>query len=235
MAIHPSAVLSKGVDLGERVVIGPHAVLLGPCRIGDDVHIGPGCVIGSPPELTGARQNAAWDDDLDHHGVEVGAGTVVRELSTIQQGSLAPTRIGVGCWLLSRSYVAHDCVVEDGTTTSAGVTLGGHARIGRGVTIGMNATVHQRRVVGPGSMVGMSAAVTRDLPPYAKAYGTPARVRAANTVGMARQGIEEGEIAVLDAAYREGRVPDREFADPQLRSAFAWWAGAAGAGRPGQV
>ncbi|ODU19680.1 MAG: hypothetical protein ABT15_26275 [Pseudonocardia sp. SCN 73-27] len=226
VTVHSSVVLSKGVELGERVVIGPNTVLLGPCTIGDDVWIGPGCVIGTPPELTSARQNAAWDDDLDHHGVEIGAGSVIREMSSIQQGSRRPTHLGAGCWLLSRSYVAHDCILEDGVTTSAGVTLGGHSQVGAGATIGMNATVHQRRIVGPGSMVGMSAAVTRDLPPFAKAYGTPARTRGANTIGMSRQGIDAAETDALDAAYREGRAPDATFDDPRLRAAFEWVADA---------
>ncbi|WP_103382009.1 acyl-ACP--UDP-N-acetylglucosamine O-acyltransferase family protein [Pseudonocardia dioxanivorans] len=226
MTIHSSVVLSKDVELGERVVIGPNAVLLGPCTIGDDVWIGPGCVIGAPPELSSARQNVAWDDDLDHHGVEIGAGTVVREMSSIQQGSRRPTRLGAGCWLLSRSYVAHDCILEDGVTTSAGVALGGHVQIGARATLGMNATVHQRRIVGAGAMVGMSAAVTRNLPPFAKAYGTPAKIKGANTVGMSRQDINTDEIAALDTAYRAGRVPDTEFTDPRLRAAIAWSADA---------
>jgi UDP-N-acetylglucosamine acyltransferase len=225
VTVHPTAVVSDDVELGSRVAIGPHAVVLGPCRIGDDVQIGPGCVIGTPPELTSARQNLAWAGDPAHHGVEIGAGTVVRELTTVQQGALATTRIGAGCWLLSRTYVAHDCVLDDGVTTSAGVAMAGYVRIGYGANLGMNATVHQRRVVGPGAMVGMSAAVTRDLPPFAKAYGTPARVRGANTIGAVRRGVAQAAADQLDAAYRAGEQPDlTASADPELAAAGKWWA-----------
>lgn len=225
MTIHPTAVISDGVALGVGVIIGPHAVVLGPCRIDDDVQIGPGCVIGSPPELADAAQNVAWAGELAHCGVEIGRGTVVRELCTVQQGSVGPTRIGAGCWLLSRSYVAHDCQVGDEVTTSAGVAVGGRARIGDGATLGMNATVHQRRIVGPGAMVGMSAAVTRDVPPFAKVHGVPARVRGANSVGMARRGIPKTEVDDLDAAYRAGREPARRGAEhPALTAAWRWWA-----------
>jgi UDP-N-acetylglucosamine acyltransferase len=223
MIVHPTAVVGPGVELGTGVEIGPHAVLLGPCRIGDGVRIGAGCVIGSPPELTSAVQNAAWTGDLHHHGVEIGPGTVVREMSSVQQGSRAPTRIGAGCWLLSRAYVAHDCELGDGVTISAGAALGGHARIGSGANLGMNATVHQRRVVGPGSMVGMSAVVTRDVPPFGKAYGSPARVHGGNTVGMARRGVAERDAAALDAAYRAGRVPADPGPDAVLVVAWRWW------------
>jgi acetyltransferase-like isoleucine patch superfamily enzyme len=86
-------------------------------------------------------------------------------------GAFAPTTIGARCRLLTRTYVAHDCVVGDDVTTSA-ASLSGHVQIGHGANLGMNATVH---VVGPSSMVGMSAVVTRDVPPFALSYGNPAR------------------------------------------------------------
>lgn len=229
MRIHPSAVVSPEVELGTDVVVGPHTVLLGPCRIGDGVQIGACCVIGSPPELTSSRQNVSWAGDIDHKGVEIGAGTIVREFTAVQQGADAATRIGAGCWLLSRSYVAHDCVLEDEVTTSAGVSLGGRSRIGRGANLGMNSTVHQRRVVGPGAMVGMSSAVTRNVPPFAKAYGTPARVRGANTVGMSRRGVAPEQIELIDSAYRTAVEPDAAaVADPALTSAWQWWRAAIG-------
>lgn len=234
MTVHPTAVVSDQVELGTGVAIGPHAVVLGPCRIGDDVQIGPGCVIGTPPELTSARQNLAWAGDQDHHGVEIGAGTIVRELTTVQQGAFAPTRIGAGCWLLSRTYIAHDCVLGDCVTTSAGVALAGHVRIGYGATLGMNATVHQRRIVGPGVMVGMGAAVTRDLPPFAKAHGVPARVRGANVIGAVRCGIASAAADDLDAAYRAGEQPLLAGStDAGLAAAGEWWVAAASEQRAG--
>jgi UDP-N-acetylglucosamine acyltransferase len=216
--------LTVGVELGVDVAIGPHAVILGPCRIGDGVQIGPGCVIGSPPELVTARQNLAWDADLAHHGVEIGPGTVVREMCSVQQGDSAPTSIGARCWLLTRTYVAHDCVVDDEVTTSTGVALGGHVQVGFGANLGMNAVVHQRRVVGPCAMVGMSAVVTRDVPPFAMTYGNPARVRGANTLAMRRQNLTDDLVQALDLSYRANRDVDLErFADPRFARARRWW------------
>ncbi|MFB9427767.1 DapH/DapD/GlmU-related protein [Streptoalloteichus tenebrarius] len=222
--VHPTAVVGDGVELGERVTIGPNAVVLGPCRIGDDCWIGPGCVIGTPPEISSLPHNRAWDGELAHLGVEIGARTVVRELSTIHQGSHRPTRIGSDCWLLNRVYVAHDGQVGDQVTVSAGVSMGGHVVVGDRVNIGMNAVVHQRRVIGPGAMVGMGAAVTRDVPPFAKAFGTPVRLRGVNAVGMVRAGVGEDAVRALDAAYAELRMP--ESVPANLADAFAWWAAA---------
>ncbi len=222
--VHPSAVIGDGVELGERVVVGPHTVVMGPARIGDDCWIGPGCVIGTPPEITSAEHNREWTGVQPHFGVEIGAGTVVRELSTIHQGSYRPTRIGAGCWLLNRVYVAHDCQVGDGVTLSSGTTLGGHILIGDAVNTGMNAVVHQRRVVGPGAMVGMGAAVTRDVPPYALAFGNPVRLHGVNKVGMSRAGIPAEHIALLADGYAAGRLPAER--PDKIADAFAWWTAA---------
>lgn len=219
--VHPSAFVGEGVELGERVTIGPNAVVLGPARIGDDVWIGPGCVIGTPPEISSEPHNRAWDGELAHIGVEIGPRTVIRELSTIHQGSYRPTRIGADCWLLNRVYVAHDCQVGDAVTLSAGTSLGGHIQVGDRVNVGMNAVVHQRRIIGPGAMVGMGSAVTRDVPPFAKAYGSPAKLHGVNAVGMTRSGVPEDVVRLLDAAYAELRVPSE--IPESLTEAFAWW------------
>lgn len=224
-SVHPSAVVTGAVRLGARVSIGPHAVVLGPCRIDDDVTIGPGCVIGSPPELTDAEQNLAWAGRYAHRGVEIGPRTVVRELTCVQQGTHRATSIGAGCWLLGRAYVAHDCMLGDDVTISAGAALGGNVVVGDGANLGMNVSVHQGRLIGPVAMVGMSAVVTRDVPPFAKVYGNPARAHGANTVGMRRRGIGDAERAGVDAAHRERRDPDLAGAGPEVRAAWEWWAG----------
>lgn len=219
--IHPTAVLSEGVELGDEVVIGPYAVILGPCRIASGARIGAGCVIGAPPEIADVRQNDAWNGDLAHHGVEIGARSVLREMVTVQQGSTTATRVGPDCWLLSRSYVAHDCRIGAGVTLSAGTSLAGYSVVGDHATLGMNVTVHQRRRIGPGAMVGMSAVVTRDVPPWAKSYGTPARTRGANVIGLRRHGVPESEVAGLDREYAGGPAAGK--ADhPVLRAARQW-------------
>lgn len=219
--VHPTAVVGDDVQLGERVVVGPNAVVMGPATIGDDCWIGPGCVIGTPPEITSVPHNREWQAPLPLSGVEIGAGTVVRELSTIHQGSYRPTRIGAGCWLLNRVYVAHDCQVGDRVTLSAGVSLGGHILVGDAVNVGMNAVVHQRRVIGPGAMVGMGSTVTRDVPPYALAYGNPVRLNGVNKVGMSRAGIEDAAIELLAGEYADGRLP--QDLPESVFEAFSWW------------
>ncbi|HYQ74701.1 DapH/DapD/GlmU-related protein [Cellulomonas sp.] len=224
--IHPSAVVGPGVELGEGNVVGPNVVLLGPLRVGDGNWFGPGVVVGTPPEIRGAAHGAGWDAPAGE-GVVIGDRNVLREGVSVQQGSHRATRIGDDCFLMSRVYVAHDDEIGDRATVAAGTTLAGHVRVGAGANLGMGAAVHQRRVVGPGAMVGMGAVVTRDVPPFAKAFGSPVRLVGVNTVGLQRSGADEGTVAAIVGAYGEGRLPQPGLADEAAAAAFLWWDDAA--------
>lgn len=222
--IHPTAVLGPGVELGDGNVVGPYAVLTGPCRIGDGNWIGAHVVLGAPAEIRGLDHGAAWDGDLVGEGVHVGDRTTLREYTTVHSGSAHPTRIGSDCFVMNKVYVGHDGDIGDGATMAANVTLGGHVAVGAHANLGMGAVVHQRRVVGPGVMLGMGAIVTRDLPPYAKAFGNPARVHGVNAVGMTRQGLAESDADGLAELYAAGRTPGPDWSAPEaLAPALGWW------------
>ncbi|MBK8470132.1 MAG: acyl-ACP--UDP-N- acetylglucosamine O-acyltransferase [Candidatus Phosphoribacter sp.] len=222
--VHPTAVVGPGVELGVGVSVGPHAVLLGPLQVGDGAWIGAGTSIGAPPEISTLRQNLAWDGDLDHSGVVIEEGALIRELVVIHQGSRRTTIVGARSLLFNRSYLAHDVQLGAGVTISAGVSIAGHATIQAGANLGMNVTVHQRRVVGALAMIGMGAAVTHDIPPFAKAFGVPVRLRGVNDVGMSRAGICAQTIAVVAEAYAAGRLDLTASDVPDVSDEFAWWA-----------
>lgn len=221
--VHPTAVIGPDVVLGRGNVVGPYAVILGPVTVGDDNWIGPHVVIGTQAEIRG----------IDHGpsaggvgtGVRLGSGNVVREHATIHQGHYATTVIGDRCYLMNRVYIGHDGHIADDVTMASSVTLGGHVHVGRAANFGMGAIVHQRRVVGPLAMVGMAAVLTRDVPPFATAYGNPCRVRSANRVGMRRAGFPDAAIESVDAAYAAGKDVSRGdmAAGAEWAAAWDWW------------
>jgi UDP-N-acetylglucosamine acyltransferase len=221
-SVHPSAVIGPGVHLGTGNTIGPGVVLLGPLRIGNDNWFGAHAVIGGPAEIKGIDHGAAWNGELVGTGVTIGSGNVFRELVTVHQGHYDRTVIGSGCYLMNKVYVGHDGRVGDGITMASSVTLGGHVHVGDGANIGMNTVVHQRRVIGPGAMVGMGSVVTRDVPPFAKAYGNPCRVQGVNAVGMTRGGLPQEAVDFVAAAYGRGSMPEGREPDV-LRPAWQWW------------
>ena len=206
-AISELAFIGPGVVIGQNVRIGPHAVILGPCTIGDNVWIGPGAHIGGPPEVTTVAQNSAWAAELAHAGVRIGDKVVIREGTVIHQGTHRETTVGAGSWVLNRAYLAHDVVLEDDVVISAGVSIGGHCDIGSGSNIGMNASIHQSTRVGAGCMVGMNTPLARDVPPFMKVYGSPARAYGLNTYVMNRVGASLEDAELLESLYLHRDFP----------------------------
>lgn len=221
--IHPTAVVGPGVELGEGNVVGPQAVILGPTALGDGNWVAPGAVIGGPAEMRGRRHPAAWDGELEGGGIHIGHRNVIREHVSVHAPAEGETRIGSDCYLMNKVYVPHDALLEDGVVMASSVLMGGHCAVGAGANLGLGTVVHQRLVIGPGAMVGMGSVVTRPLPPFALAFGGPARVRGVNRVGMQRAGIADDLIEAMEVAYR--RDPSGGSAEPPevLRAAFDWY------------
>lgn len=224
--ISQRAFIGENVNLGSGVSVGPGAVILGPCKIEDDVFIGAGAQIGAPPEMADKFQNTSWSGEICHAGVEILKGAVVRENAVIHQGTYRPTTVGQRSWILNSVYIAHDVILGNDTTISAGVSIGGHSEIGRFVNIGMNASIHQRVTISDGCMVGMLTPVSKDLPPFAKVYGSPARIRDINLLAMQKLGIPENDIRALLTAYQNNDIELFKSIHPSsvlLKSCLTLW------------
>jgi UDP-N-acetylglucosamine acyltransferase len=208
--IHPTAVISEGVELGDGNTIGPFTVVHGPAVIGDDNWIGSHVVIGAAPESRGVEHPVAWDGERGGvAGVRIGDRTTLREFTIIQQGTCRTTTIADDCYLMHAVGVGHDALVDHAVTCSPGVVLAGHVQVWPHANLGMNATLHQHGAIGPGAMIGMNATVPREAAAFSISVGVPARTRRINDVGLARLGCSESGISQLDA-YLNGR---REFPD----------------------
>lgn len=220
--VHPTAVIEGDVQIGEGNVIGPYAVLVGPSVIGDDNWIGPHATIGFPAQIRrGASERVA--PPTRSRGVRIGNRCVIREYASVHQGDSRTTEVRDDCYLMTGSNVPHDALLGDGCTLSAGVQLGGHTVLEPGVTLGMNAVVHQFCTVGTLAMVGMQAAVVRDVLPFALVSGVPAVVRGANRVAMQRRGHSADVIEAVDAHLRNGSALSADL-PAEVGAAFAGFA-----------
>lgn len=203
-AIHPTAVISDGVSLGEGNTIGPFVVIDGPVTIGNNNWIGAGAILGAPPEVRSFPHPRNAGDSAGG-GVVIGDDNVIREYAQIHSGWKAVTRLGNRGFLMNQVYVAHDCTIGDDVTLASSVLLAGHVTLGDRVNLGLGTSVHQFRYIGTGSMVGMASVVTKSIPPFSKAFGNPARVRGVNTVGMERSGVPADAVAAVVERYGDGR------------------------------
>jgi UDP-N-acetylglucosamine acyltransferase len=230
VAIHRTAIVAPGVEIGDGTIVGPFAVLLEPCSIGRDCWIGPHVVLGTTAEhleaMTVAQvpPDASRDvDDIAQRridesvwfgahgaGVIIGDRSTVREQSTVHQGTERPTVLGNDVFVMNKTHIGHDSAIGDRVRVAPIAMVGGHAWIGADANIGMACSIHQNRAIGAGAMIGMHATVVKDVGPFQLVKGNPARAAGLNTIGMTRLGFTDAEIEDLRRYYEDhGERPVR--------------------------
>lgn len=177
--IHPTSIIRGDVTISESAIVEPYAIITGPCTIGANAYIGAHATIGAPGQHHGTYPAPLTGE---HHakGVTIGPGACVREYATIHQGILITTSIGADTLLMAGTHIAHDCEIGNGVTLGSFSILGGFTSIGDGVTFGQGVVTHPWVVIGENAMIGLNSSVLRDVDPYAKIAGAPARTLGIN-------------------------------------------------------
>jgi UDP-N-acetylglucosamine acyltransferase len=213
-SIHPTAIidplaeLGEGVEIGPWAMIGPHVTVGDRCRLGprvrlqrnvrlaDEVSVGDGSILGGDPQDLKFGGEETW--------VEVGAGTIIREYSTVNRATSATwkTVIGSRCFIMTYVHIAHDCRLGDDVVIANGTQCAGHVTIhDKAVLSGLNA-IHQFVTIGTYAFVGGGSRVNQDIPPYVKAVGNPMELYGLNSIGLQRAGFSGETVAALKRAYR---------------------------------
>lgn len=207
--VDPEARLEDGVQIGAYSVIGPGVLIGRGCVIGShtvierDTRIGPGCRIASHAVLGGDPQDKSYSGEPTF--LEIGSNNLVREFVTINRGCHDEkiTRVGNNCLFMAGVHVAHDCQVGSGVIMANLATLAGHVVVDDRVVIGGLAAFHQFVRIGRMAMIGGTAGVMQDVPPYCMVQGSPpATVRGLNQVGLKRSGVGEASLSALKHAFR---------------------------------
>jgi UDP-2-acetamido-3-amino-2,3-dideoxy-glucuronate N-acetyltransferase len=146
--VHESAYIDQPSEIGAGTKIWHFAHILPGTRIGRN------CVLG---------QNV-----MAGPNVSIGDGCKI-------QNNVALYR---GVTLEDDVFCGPSCVFTNVLTPRAGVERKSEflqTRVGRGATIGANATIVCGHTLGEYSMVAAGAVVTKDVPPFALVAGVPAR------------------------------------------------------------
>jgi UDP-N-acetylglucosamine acyltransferase len=196
--LHSSSVIGPDVVLGKGNIVGPFAVIVGNVKIGDDNWFGPHTTIGTAAQYATNRYEYKEAEFLP---IRIGSHNTFREYTTVHEPSKHTTLIEEYCYLMAYSHVSHDTIIRSKVTLTNGVQIGGFTEIQYGATIGLLTTIHQFTTVGAFSMVGMSSVVARDLPPFLKWTGNPARCMGVNAVGLQRNGFSADVIDAIERAY----------------------------------
>lgn len=212
--IHPTAIVDPRAELDEDVKIGPYSIIGPNTKIGRRTKIGPltvieewteigqecticqGVIIGTPPQDTGFEKKRSF--------VKIGDRNLIREYTTIHRGSKegSTTRIGNDNFFMAYSHIAHNCLIEDGVVIANAGTLAGYVSVEKKAIIGGLSAVHQYVKIGAYSIIGGCSKVVKDIPPYTKADGHPARLWGLNSVGLQRANFSLKTRNLLKRAYK---------------------------------
>lgn len=124
-------------------------------------------------------------DQVNIFGCEIGDGSFIGPFVEITRGVV----IGKNCKIESHSFLCTGVMIEDDVFIGHGVMFTNDlyprvdrhvvyipTRVARGVSIGSNATLIAGITIGEYAVIGAGAVVSRDVPPYSIAVGSPARI-----------------------------------------------------------
>jgi UDP-2-acetamido-3-amino-2,3-dideoxy-glucuronate N-acetyltransferase len=146
--VHPTAIVEDGA------VVGPDTAVWHRGHVREGARIGAGCSLGF----------AVYVDT----GVVIGDRCRVQNHVSIYQGVTLEDDVFVG----PQATFTNDRFPRASSPSWTIVPT----RVGRGASIGANATVVCGVVIGAHAMVGAGAVVTTDVPAHALVLGTPARI-----------------------------------------------------------
>ena len=220
--IHPSSYISKKVNIGTNVYIGPF------CNIDGDITISDGCVFKSHISITGRTTihknnkfypfcNIGCDpQDLKFKGEDskltIGSNNIFRENTTISKGTLdggMVTKIGNNNLFMTGVHIAHDCIINDNNIFVNQVTLGGHVNIMDNVVIGGLSAIIQFVTIGSYSMIGGMSGIDKNVLPFSLAVGNRAKLRGLNLVGIRRNNFDKNEIKYISNLHQDLNLLDK--------------------------
>ena len=212
--IHPSSVVSEGAILDDSVEVGPF------CYVGPHVQIGAGtrlighCNIDGYTTLgTGnvIHPFAALGQPAQDHAVVPGAKTylkigndnVFREGCAIHTGTKpdSETVIGNHCMFMNATHVAHNCRVGNNVLYIGYAGTAGYCEVFDNALLSGLVGVHQFCRIGALAMIGPTARIGQDIPPFCMLRETNF-ITGPNTIGLRRAGMSNEQRLAIRKAIR---------------------------------
>ena len=146
--VHPTAIVDEGCHIGTGTKIWHFSHLMAGCRIGAACNIGQNVMVAP--------------------GVVLGRNVKVQNNVSIYAGVTCEDDVFLGPSCVFTNVVNPRSAVNRKNEYAA-------TRVGKGATIGANATIVCGHDIGAYAFIGAGAVVTKNVPPYALLVGNPAR------------------------------------------------------------
>ena len=145
---HPTAVIDENCQIGKDVKIWHFCHIMKGCKIGDFCNLG---------------QNVVVSPD-----VVLGKGVKVQNNVSIYTGVICEDDVFLGPSMVFTNVINPRSAVNRRNAYLS-------TRVGKGASIGANATIVCGHDIGAYAFIGAGAVVTKTVPPYALVVGNPAR------------------------------------------------------------
>ena len=145
---HETAVIDEGCAIGDNTKVWHFSHIMSNCEIGENCNIGQNVVV-SP-------------------GVILGNNVKVQNNVSIYGGVTCDDDVFLGPSMVFTNVInPRSAVIRKGQYTKT--------QVGKGASIGANATIVCGNPIGAYSFVGAGAVITKEIKPYALVVGNPAR------------------------------------------------------------
>jgi UDP-3-O-[3-hydroxymyristoyl] glucosamine N-acyltransferase LpxD len=172
--IEPGAFIDHSVSICSGTRISTGAIIRAYSSIGPNSVVRDGAAVGVFG-FAYERDEQGVPVPIPHFGgVRTGRGADIGSFSTICAGTIDPTVLGDNVKVDSLVHIAHNCEIGDSTLVIACAEISGSVRVGRDCWIGPNASIIEGRSVGDGSVIGLGAAVLKDVDLLTTVAGNPA-------------------------------------------------------------
>ena len=218
--IEAGAVIMGDAKLEDSVWVDSNVTIYGGATIKESAYIGKCCIVGHPKRrdlkkminsrakkgpfsgrsILGKRTimrsgSIIYSDVIVGDNVELGHNVMIREQSSIGNGSLIGTKViidgettvGKGVSIQTGAYICRRSTIEDFvflgpycvfTNDKYAMQIETDLKgpiVKKGASIGANSTLMPGVTVGEGAVIGAHAVVTRNVPPGTMFFGVPAR------------------------------------------------------------
>jgi UDP-2-acetamido-3-amino-2,3-dideoxy-glucuronate N-acetyltransferase len=178
--IHPTATLERDVTVGSGTRIWHY------CHIREGVSIGEQCIFGYSVYVG--------------VGVKVGNRVKIQNNASLYDGLVVEDGAFIGPHCCFTNDNLPRSINIDGSLKGPGDWKLESSRVETGASIGAGSLILSGLTVGRWSMVGAGSVVTRSIPPFALAYGNPARVK----------GVVSPSGEILSREYKVGTFVSKD-------------------------
>ncbi len=103
---------------------------------------------------------------------KIGYGICIQPFVSVGPNAVLGNHIQI----YAQSLVGHNVSLDDYSYVANNSCIGAHVHLKEGAYLGTNCSLLENITIGEWSLVGMGAVVLKDVPPYTKVVGNPAKI-----------------------------------------------------------